>query len=213
MYNVTAVCYYDVARKQVHDLENTCFDVVKKDADYLVKRTCLEHGLNVTNTALWEAGVWMEPSKEECWSRRQVDAGTQEHGHVSISHWSMDAAEVAADDLGGEYRCQQCGKEGSEDHGLYESVAHHVRLDIPRYVNTTPNPRTFNTTAHVNFSRVAQDLSHQVSSECLCLIKQSSSHVARHVSRAVFVVLLLDLFCTFHSHSKSDVLLVPFTWR
>ena len=48
---------------------------------------------------------------------------------------------------------------------------------------------------------------------CLCLTKQSSSHLAHHVSHAVVVVSLLDFFCTLHSHSKFDFLIVPFTWR
>ena len=42
------------------------------------------------------------------------------------------------------------------------------------------------------------------SSLCLCLIKQSSSHLARHVLCSVVVVPLIDLFCKFQSHSKSD---------
>ena len=43
--------------------------------------------------------------------------------------------------------------------------------------------------------------------------KHPSSHLGRHVSRAVVVVPLLDLSCTFHSHSNPDFLIVPFTWR
>ena len=43
------------------------------------------------------------------------------------------------------------------------------------------NNTTITTSAHVNFSRVAQVL-------CLCLSKQSSSHLARHVSCTVVVV-------------------------
>ena len=43
--------------------------------------------------------------------------------------------------------------------------------DKGKAVNTTPCLRTFRTFARVIFSSVAQDLSHQVSSECLCLDK------------------------------------------
>ena len=41
--------------------------------------------------------------------------------------------------------------------------------------------------------------------------KHPSSHLPRHVSRAVVVVPLLDLFCAFHSHSKCDSLIVHVT--
>ena len=54
----------------------------------------------------------------------------------------------------------------------------HRNLSGDGCVSTTPNPRTLTTSAHVHFTRVAQgsrlearDLSHQVSSGCLCLDK------------------------------------------
>ena len=71
----------------------------------------------------------------------------------------------------------------------------------------------YTNTTHIEHSRTRECFS-RGSSLCLCLIRQPSSRLARHVTCAVDVVLLLDLFCTFHSHSKSDLLLiVPFTWR
>ena len=65
---------------------------------------------------------------------------------------------------------------------------------------------------HISHFRTREFFS-RGSSLCLCLIKQSSSHLASHVSCAVVVVFLIDVSCTCHSHSKSDFLTVPFTWR
>ena len=49
-------------------------------------------------------------------------------------------------------------------------------------VSTTPNPRTCNTSAHVNFSRVAHDFSHGVRKRCVS--PSSRSHVLHSMSHA-----------------------------
>ena len=55
-------------------------------------------------------------------------------------------------------------------------------------VNTTPHPRIRRIPAHVIFSAVAQDLSHQVNRNLFVSQNGHSSHLAQHVPRALIVV-------------------------
>ena len=98
---------------------------------------------------------------------------------------------------------------------------HERRYDTPFLVNTTSSPRTKNTSALVNCSRVAQDLSHRVRERCVSQ-NSHSSHAAQHVARALVVVsFTLQRYVTFHMHSNptfyptfnQSFLDVHFTWR
>ena len=80
-------------------------------------------------------------------------------------------------------------------HGLWTA-----RPDSALPVNTTPH---LHSPAHVNFSRVAQGRAKAQDKHCVSSTSQSS-HLARHVSRAVTVVSLFDVTCTFHSFSSSN---------
>ena len=86
------------------------------------------------------------------------------------------------------------------------------REDLPSGGNPctttpTPNSRIRRTAAHVIFSRVAQDLSHRVNRNFLCLAKKSFSHLARHVARALVVAsFTLRHYLTFPHALQSDLL-------
>ena len=85
------------------------------------------------------------------------------------------------------------------NNALAREIQHYVQNEIVNeccklYTKTT---HILNYRTRDFFSRGSR-LS-QGTSLCLWLVKQSSSHLARHVSCAVVVVPLLDLFCTFHA--------------
>ena len=85
------------------------------------------------------------------------------------------------------------------NNALAREIQHYVQNEIVNeccklYTKTT---HILNYRTRDFFSRGSR-LS-QGTSLCLWLMKQSSSHLARHVSCAVVVVPLLDLFCTFHA--------------
>ena len=71
-------------------------------------------------------------------------------------------------------------------------------------VNTTPIPRTRRTSAHVIFLAWFKTCVIKSAGHICVSHKQSSGHLARHVSCAVVVVpALLDLFRTLHTRFKS----------
>ena len=74
-------------------------------------------------------------------------------------------------------------------------------------VDTTPNLRTLRTPAHVILSRVAQELESSSQQESLRLAKQSSSHRAQHVARALVVGFLHTRALLHFPHAlQSDLL-------
>ena len=86
---------------------------------------------------------------------------------------------------------------------MFHLQAMAVPLEATGGVNSTPNLRTFRTSAHVNFlAWLKTYVIKSAVSVCLST-KQPSSHLARHVTRSIVVVPSVDLFCTFHSHSPT----------
>ena len=75
-----------------------------------------------------------------------------------------------------------------------------ARPDSALSVNTAPH---LHCPAHVNFSRVPQGRAKAQDKHCVSSTSHSS-HLARHVSRAVNNVSLFDVTCTFHSFSSSS---------